>query len=129
MPEKLKKAEFLKMRLGLKRDEKIPLNLISKIEKMFNSNINIEGVFNYTSTGQYKYIINLICKNEHVELKQNNNKNPNYFNKFIGWGSNELPLLIYKYEKEAVRIFTEEGESTVSFTDVVCRELLEKASP
>ncbi len=62
-PEKLKKY------LGLKRDDKIPLNLIPKIEKKLSTyQINVRGDFVYTSTIKSNKIINLLLINQHYTI-------------------------------------------------------------
>ena len=80
-PDKLKKY------LGLKRVDKIPLNLIEKIEnKLSTYQINVRGDYIYTSTIKSNKVINLLLQNEHytvdtTAIKPLLNKSVRYYEK------------------------------------------------
>jgi hypothetical protein len=62
-PEKLKKY------LGLKRNDKIPIKNIEKIEKKLSTyQINVRGDYIYTSTLRTNKSINLLLQNEHYTV-------------------------------------------------------------
>ena len=62
-PDKLKKY------LGLKRCDKVPLNMIEKIEKKLSTyQINVRGDYIYTSTIKSNKVINLLLQNEHYSI-------------------------------------------------------------
>ena len=69
--------EALKKYLGLKRNDKIPLECIPKIEtKLRTFQINIRGDYVYTSTIKSEKVINLSLINEHYTLDKTVNKKP-----------------------------------------------------
>ena len=91
-PEKLKKY------LGLKRNAKIPLNLIEKIEKKLSTyQINVRGDYIYSSTIKSNKVINLLLINEHYTvdetyIKPSLNKTVRFYEK--------KPILYDKYTFE-----------------------------
>ena len=79
--------EKLKNYLGLKRADKVPLNLIEKIEKKLSTyQINVRGDYIYTSTIKSNKVINLLLQNEHYSvdtttIKPSLNKSVRYYEK------------------------------------------------
>lgn len=71
----------LKKYLGLKRNDKVPLSCLDKIEtKLKNFQINVRGEFTRSSTIKSNKEINLILNNEHYEIEIPNKPSltPNY---------------------------------------------------
>lgn len=67
--------EEFKRFLGLKRNEKIHIDLIDKVEKkLTNYQINVRGDYIRTSTIKTNKQINLILTNEHYEVEMNKSK-------------------------------------------------------
>ena len=90
-PEELKK--FLK----LKRNEKIPLSCLDKIEKKLkNYQINVRGDYIRSSAVQSNMIINLILRNEHYEYEKVDKK----LTKFIKY-EEKIPVMWDKKTFEA----------------------------
>ena len=52
LPKEIKTADVFKDKLGLKRDDKVPMSLFSKAEDLLKININVDE--NYTSKHKYK---------------------------------------------------------------------------
>ena len=64
-----KKPEELKKYLKLKRNDKVPIDLIKRVEeKLKTYAINIRGDYIYTSTIQSNKVINLLLSEEHYTL-------------------------------------------------------------
>ena len=64
-----KQPEELKKYLKLKRNDKVPIDCIKKIEeKLKTYAINIRGDYIYSSTTQSNKIINLVLSNEHYTI-------------------------------------------------------------
>ena len=64
-----KSPELFKKYLGLKRMDKVPIELIQKIEQRLKTyQINIRGNYIYTSTIKSQKVINLTLINEHYEI-------------------------------------------------------------
>jgi hypothetical protein len=79
MPKDIKTKIGLKRYLNLERDDKIGIENIEKIEKLFyekhNTSINVSGEYVYDTKLNCPKNINLELKNEHYKLKNNKNKN------------------------------------------------------
>lgn len=104
----------LKKYLGLKRNDKIPLSLIPKVEEKLKSfQINIIGDYIYSSQVKSNKIISLVLQDEHYSINRNvdNNKvknlNINYKEKkimlfdkvkYIGYDGNEIIKFATKKE-------------------------------
>jgi hypothetical protein len=61
----MKNAEMFKAKLGLKRDDKFPFELIPKVEKLLELNINVSGDYDYISKHLYKATVNLLLIDGH----------------------------------------------------------------
>ncbi len=73
LPINIKTPETFKNAIGINRCEKIPMEKIPKVEEILKVNINISGDYEYISKNkQPVYTANLILKNEHVEIAENN---------------------------------------------------------
>jgi hypothetical protein len=99
-------ASKFKSYLGLKRADKVPLNLIEKVEKKLSTyQINVRGDYIYTSTIKSNKVINLLLQNEHytvdtTTLKPLLNKSVRFYEK--------KPLLYDKLTFEGYDGFTKQ---------------------
>ena len=102
LPKDIKTADVFKNKLGLKRDDKVPISLFSKAEDLLKININVDE--NYTSKHKYKLTANLQLEGtSHIKPKKHNEKNTSLIS--------NLP---FKYQK---LVLCEERDN-----DVLCYE-------
>ena len=104
LPQNIKTPELLKEKLGLRRDEPVPISCISHLEELAGTvKINVVGDYTYHSKRNCKRVANLILCNGHYSIAKNPNR------KYIkAWYSEpKLPLV---YEKNGVN-------NTVQFYD------------
>lgn len=74
LPQKLRKARLLKKRLGLDRDDKIPISKLPDIEEDLNVSFTVTGDCTYVSKNMKATNIALNLHNEHYTLKCNENR-------------------------------------------------------
>lgn len=79
LPQGFQRPSSLKSKLGLKRDEKIPVELFPKVEELYNVSFIINGEATYTSDIIRKQNICLTIKNGHVEVRQNESEVKPFF--------------------------------------------------
>src|SRR5271169_2600110 len=72
---KYQNTELLKKKLGLRRDEPVPISCISHLEELA-STVKINGVGDYTyhSKRNCKRVVNLILCNGHYSIAKNPNR-------------------------------------------------------
>ena len=88
-----KKPEELKKYLKLKRNDKVPIDLIKRVEeKLKTYAINIRGDYIYTSTIQSNKVINLLLSEEHYTLDRSID---NCKCKYISY-SQKIPVFVDK---------------------------------
>ncbi len=68
LPANIKTPKAFKKILNLERNDKVPFDLLPKIEELFKSSFSITGSFEYRSKEIKRCHINLKCKGEHIEL-------------------------------------------------------------
>jgi hypothetical protein len=69
LPKGIKVPSSLKSKLGLERKDKVPLDLLPKVEELFKCSFTVSGDYKYQSKEIQKYHINLKCQEEHITLK------------------------------------------------------------
>lgn len=74
LPKNIKTDKALKAILKLNENDKIHVNRIPEIERLFKLNVYISGDFVYTSKNKFDMNIHLKLTNEHFEIEPNNNK-------------------------------------------------------
>lgn len=72
LPAGIRTRGTFKKFLGLNRKDKVPFELLPKLEEKLKCSFTITGDEEYHSQVIQKYNITLKCKNEHVTLKSNN---------------------------------------------------------
>ena len=65
---KLNTPKRLKCKLGLKRDDKIDIDLMPEVEKLMSLNINVSGEHIYLSGGEHQRTMNIILQDGHYTL-------------------------------------------------------------
>ena len=68
LPPNIKTAKAFKKILNLERSDKVPLDLLPKIEELFKASFSISGSYEYRSKEIKLCHINLKCTDEHIEL-------------------------------------------------------------
>ena len=112
-----KTPESFKKYLGLKRDDKVPISLIGKVEeKLKIFQINVRGDYIHTSIIKSEKQINLTLINEHYELDKTRTRKP--ICKNISYNE-KIPLLYDKityeaYDGEIVRKLSKEEYNDIS---------------
>lgn len=96
----------LKTHLGLKRNDKVPIDDVSKIEKLIpNYKINVRGDYIYTSTKAARYTINLLLLNEHYTIDEKE------MWKVHQVANNEKVPLVYKFNKDRPSLVSIYGDA------------------
>lgn len=72
MPKDIKTPDVLKAKLGLKRDDKIPVTKLHQVEALLGVSITVDGYFEPAKKRQL--VVNLDLINNHYRLKENNGK-------------------------------------------------------
>lgn len=110
--------EAFKKYLGLKRNDKVPISLISKVEeKLRTFQINVRGDYIHSSTIKSEKIINLTLINEHYEIDKTYQKKP--ICKNINYREKQ-PLLYDKvsfeiYDGKIKRIISKEEKNELMY--------------
>jgi len=95
LPESIKSSELLKTVLDLQRNDPVPVNLISRLEKIIKTiAINVTGDAFYISKEKSQRQIILILANSHYSIA----KNPKRKN-LTGWFSESKKPLVYKEDR------------------------------
>jgi hypothetical protein len=74
LPKDLKTDRDMKFKLKLKFNDKVPLDRLPEVEKLYKLNINVVGSHTYTSQNKFNMTMNVKLVNEHFELEEDNLK-------------------------------------------------------
>lgn len=114
LPNEISTKIGLKRYLGLNRDDKIPIELIEKIEELYlkhDTTINVTGEYQYNSKFTKPKNIQLCLKKEHYTLKNNEDKNgfkynPKGYNIFFSTPRTQEQVYLYcDYDIDEVLIY------------------------
>jgi hypothetical protein len=95
----------LKVGLGLKRNDEIPIEMIPTLEDRLETKINVVGDEVYTSTKKYTQQITIKLVNGHYTLKGENKE------LLKGQSYKEKPVIIYTMDNDKGVIKTYDGEA------------------
>ena len=103
LPKDYKTPEKLKEYLGIKREGKINLNDISKIEDLYKININVSGDYTFTSANKHPCItIYLTLLDGHFEIDKNFNCKSSLLN---GLSNNKQNLILCDEQYDKVILY------------------------
>eukprot|EP01040_Poterioochromonas_malhamensis_P009127 gene9127-9898_t len=74
LPKQINTASKLKKYIGVKRDDKVPLDKLNLLEYKFNISFTVSGEHQYISKAKKPININLSLVNEHYQLRCNENR-------------------------------------------------------
>jgi hypothetical protein len=111
LPPGLQRPSSLKKKLSLQRDEKIPVELLPEIEKLYGISFIIKGDIEYTSQNIKKHNICLTARNNHVSVKQNES-NLKFYMRYEEVDRDEVYTVCFQEDD----IMSYNGESTTILT-------------
>ncbi len=107
--------QSLKTWCELKRDDKVPIEKIPKIEKKLKDyKINVIGEYKYTSTKEAKYTITLKLKYEHYSLYRGKLN----FVKGIVYEDKE-PIIYKHLNLDEIRLYNGSGYATINYNKFI----------
>lgn len=104
LPPGWRSPKTIKEKLGLKREDIIPIALFKELENGLKINLNCVGDYSYTSTGEHNRTINLILANEHYTI----DKSKRHYN--IPF--NRKPVIFYETINNEHHIISQSKEWT-----------------
>ena len=102
LPPNWRAPNKIKEKLGLNREDMIPIALFKELEDGLKINLNCVGDYSYTSTGEHNRTINLILANEHYTI----DKSKRHYNIPL----NRKPVVFYEVINNEYHIISKSNE-------------------